>query len=306
MANGAGSQIYLGFGAETTPGVAASITSYIPVDPDNTGLNFDPAREALKLGMGTIFNDFTSVELAAKGNGPVQFPLWGGLGQDLLALCGLANGPITLPSYVTIAIGRVEALLVYAGCRAKSIEITATSSKPWMVKVDFDFIARPTETSIGSAPSFTAEKPFVWGDTQPATLAGSSNVIDIDNIKITINFNQVPFYGNHGNNLPSNLITTDVEVMGTFSKLFESVTEYNLFNAACMIPAQVVFAAISQCALAGGHTTAASVTFTMPNCIYTKQSFKNPLKGPITEEYSFTALSVSGGSPLTYAVNAES
>lgn len=306
MANGAGSQIYLGYGAEVTPGTAVALSTYIPVDPDNTGLTFDPAREALKLGMGTIFNDFTSVELAAKGTGSAQFPLWGSLGQGLLALCGIAPGPITLPSYITIGIGRVVELQTYAGCRAKTVNFTATSSKPWTTKIDFDFIARPTDSSIGSAPSFTPEKPFVWGDTLPATLAGSTNVIDIDNIGLTVNFNNVPFYGNHGNNLPSNLIPTDVEVMGTFSKLFESITEYELFNAGCMIPAQIVFSAQSVCPLGSGHTVAAFVSFTMPNCIYTKQSFKNPLKGPITEEYSFTALSVSGGSPLTYAVNGES
>lgn len=281
MAYGAGSQIYIGWGAETTPGTAfAGTPTYIPVDPDNVNFNFDPARQALKLGMGTVFNDFTAVELAAKGTGSVMFPLWGTLGQSLLAACGLGAGPITLPGYVTIFVGRVNSMQVYAGCRAKQIEITGSNSKPWMVKVDFDFIARPTDQAIGSAPTFANEKPLVWGDTQPAQLPGTASAEDLDNIKVTVNFNQVPFYGNHGNNLPSELIPTDVEVTGSFTKLFDSSSEYDLFNAACMSPAQIFFGAATQCS--GGT---ASFGLTMPHCVYTKDTFKNPLKQAITEDY---------------------
>jgi len=300
MAYGAGSQIYIGWGPETTPGVAYGGTpTYIPVDPDNVNFNFDPARQALKLGMGTIFNDFTSVELAAKGTGSVQFPLWGTLGQSLLAQCGLGNGPITLPGYTTIFVGRVNSLQVYSGCRAKSIEITASNSKPWMVKIDFDFISRPTDRVLGIVPVFVTEKPFVWGDTIPAQLPGTVNAQDLDNIKMTINYNQVPFYGNHGNNLPSQLIPTDVEVMVSFTKLFDSSADYNLFNAACMLPANIFFGANGLCA---GATN--TVAFTMPHSVYTKQTFKNPLKGAITEDYDAVGLATTGASPLIYAVTA--
>ncbi len=291
---------------ESVMGVAATDYTYIPVNPDQVSLNYSPGRQALKLGMGTIFNDFAAVEYQAKGTGSVEFPLWASLGQGLLALCGLGGGPVTLPQYVTLAVGRVAALLTYGGCKCKMISISAVSTTPVTVKLDFDFITRPTDAAIGTPPSFTTEKPFVWADTDPAILVGSTNVIDLDNIGIDINFNQVMFYGNHGNNLPSHLIPTDVEVKGKFSKLFQNTAEYNLFNASCMVPGEIQFSWTSGCPLQPGHTQAARVIFTMPNCIYETQAFKNPVKGPITEDYTYTALAVAGGSPLTYTLVPES
>jgi Phage tail tube protein len=329
---GSGAQIYFGYEVETTPGTLVTDTlHYLPVDPDGTTFDYDAGRQALKLGMGTIFNDFVAVELQAKGTGSVSFPLWGNLGHELLAACGFTGGgPITLPGYISAIVQRVAAVLAYPGCRASSVDFTFSANKPVTVDIKFDFIGTPTaldnalapitttpwyaDRTSYVAPTFTQEKPFVWSDvgkTSLVTMAGITMIsgavdpVAVSDIKLTCNFNQQPFYGAHGSNLPSALITSDVEVTGTFTRLFENVEEYNLYNAHCMIPGEMIIPMTSSCPLGGGHTVPSSATFTMANCVYTKQGFKNPIKGPITEDYSFLALAASGASPLSFVLVAE-
>lgn len=331
---GSGAQLYVGYGLEnqTTPGVPVAPSNYLPVEADQVNFTFDPGRVALELSTGDLYKDFIQVEYQAKGTGSLEYPLFPTVGQDLLGYCGLvsggtpgaATGALALPEYITFYIGRVAAEEVYPGCRCKMITVTATSTKPLMVKLEFEFVARPLVSGQGAPPAsgppylgdvtagtyglnqptfsaaYTQEVPYLWGGVSAVTLLSTVSSVQMDTIEISISYELVSFYGNHGSNLPSELIPAGVTVAGKFTKLFTDPGEYNIFNEACSAVGPLDFNWTDTC-----NNTSHAIEILLPKAFYKKQSFKNPMKGAITEDYEIGTIktNVSPYSPLLYAFN---
>lgn len=252
----------------------------------------------------------TSFVVTAGGTGYTSVPT--------VVVTGAAGlGPINLPQYITFYVGRGISEEVYAGCRCKMITFTATNSKPLMCKLEFEGIEVPVVTMVGGAnylnqptlsTAYTQEVPYIWSDLQPVTLLNVANnnslsTKSLENIEISITFELASFYGNHQNNLPSELIPTGVSVTGKFTRLFTDVFEYQLFNEFCSIAGPLDFQWNNSVVNSGTNIFEIS----LPKAFYEKQSFKNPMKGAITEDYTIGTIKTltgtpTNGSPLLFAI----
>lgn len=322
-----GSQIYVGYRLQSDQHTVATTPQYyIPVESDQVNFNFDAGRQAIELATGDLFKDYTVVEYQAKGTGALEFPLFPSFGSQLLSYCGLNTtstaGGLSLPKPITFFIGRGVGEEVYGGSVCKMITITSTASKPVMVKLEFDFTERPTNTESGgvsalNSPTFQTdyvqEVPFLWDGLGPvtwlsgvtATGSGTSagqpvvnTTINMDSVEVAIAFDLVPFYGNHGVNLPSELIPAGITVSSKIARLFTNIDEYIIYNGSCAGTGPLIFAWTTTCGV-----TSHTFTLTLPKAFYKKQSFKNPMKGPILEDYDIGTIKTvdptTGYSPLT-------
>lgn len=300
MAGAAGNRIAFGFKAESTPGTEATGTyAYIPVDPDQVNYDYDPARVPLDMAVGSQFSTIEAVEYEAKGIGSMQTNLFPTLTAGLLGIWGIGSGNLVAAQYHTVEINKVNGKTRYAGCLPKGFTITASSKTPVKFKGDSDFISLPNATGSPSAytyPSF--EKPYVFSSTKPATLPGSSNVTRLTDLMVQGLYNSFGFYGNHGNNLPVEMIPTNIQIKFSFTKLFTDNVEYNLFAANCMVPANLVFAWQNNC----GGSLSATATITIPNAVYDKVGEKYPMNGAIVQMFSgFAVLQSLAGFQLAFA-----
>lgn len=241
-------------------------------------------------------------------------------------------GGIQIPQYVTFYVGRAAAEEVYPGCRCKMITFTATNNKPLMCKLEFEGIAQPITTGITGVPAiaqpdvsggnveyesgfgttgydplfnnpvwetgspvpYVQEVPYIWSDLQPVQLLNVNSVIrnQMESIEISIAFDLASFYGNHQSNLPSELIPVGASVSGKFTRLFTDVYEYSIFKEFCSLVGPIDFIWESVC-----NAASSRLELLLPAAFYKTQSFKNPMKGAITEDYTIGTIKSSNANP---------
>ncbi len=102
-----GSQVVVGIGIETTPGVAVPASFFIDFDPDGVEGAFDPKRSTEKLAAGSIFNKRRVTDKDASVSVKLRGPLTDIQCQQLLFLCGFkdavtASGPLATPTISSV------------------------------------------------------------------------------------------------------------------------------------------------------------------------------------------------------------
>ncbi len=257
MANaGSGLSGSIGFGAETSYGVYAPATRWVPWEEEKFAVERKFSQAKGIVGGSLVQQAQQVVLLTQMVKGSLKFPVVNsGMGLLLKSIMGAATGPVqqgttaayastftiapTVGDSLSVQIGRPQTSGIitpfnYLGCKATSIEITLESGA--VAECAMDFVGQQmTEADTLVTPVYGTPNPIVFsfqGSTLSAGAIGSETAmgnVRKANIKIERKLDEERFYIG-GNGLLDEPIEDDfLAITGDLTVDFTDTTDWDAY-----------------------------------------------------------------------------
>jgi len=314
MAIALGSKAYLGWGAETTWGTKVALSKYIPIRNESirttqgvigsTSLRATRGEQIAGYFAGTrsVGGDFET-ELFVQGMLQLFYHAFGKKTDTVVVATKAWKHTFeldeSLPTGLTIGVGRDFKEFQYSGCKINQLRLTFRSNE--IVSATWSVVGKDETTGSVGTPTFPSNNTvFV---TWKGTFKIGTTEMAISSLEVTLNNNLMTDRYGFKQTLVD-LYPQNRTVTGTFTLLDPDETEYAKFLN--FTPASLSLSITARQLDAGPPITYEEFNLSLPNVIYTGETPTVGGPGAITQNVPFTAYASDSTQEMTiYIVNNE-
>lgn len=256
---------------------------------------FDRKRQKLQMANASRFNNVDYYDGDAECKVTVTKPLFDS-DTALLPILGL-GATVGDPEDTTIVFAMPTRTTTVEHCILDNVTVDFNRGKATMLTMEFWSTMPPVDSAgYSTAPTVTSGNAIYWKDITNFFTAASSGLKQISQIQFKLSHNLFAYYGirDDGLTLPTSISPTNVDVDGQFKKLLTDDADYQVYLAACDVPADIGLTAQPFCV----GSSPVVLTLTAKNCIYEAPTRDGAITQAFEETFKFMSRNVGGTNPL--------